>query len=84
MDRPEPKERIIRFGYGIRRNSMRRIIIRREYKEKYAPVSTLSLLEGAKREFDEEMRLLRLFKEKVEVESGQSLGTVIDADGRQI
>jgi hypothetical protein len=63
---------------------MRRIIIRREYSERNESVTTLSLLEGAKKEFDEEMRLMRLFKQKVESEIGQPLGTAIDADGRQI
>ena len=49
VTRDEARERVIRFCYDIRRNSMRRIVTRRRYNDMYKNAPVKSLLEGAKK-----------------------------------
>src|SRR4051794_5574603 len=84
MNEEQAKEWIMKISYAVRHNSMRRIVRRRMRKEKYTNLYLIPLLVYAKRDFDAEVTLIKRYKEKVESEIGQSLGTVIDPDGRQI
>ena len=80
----EARESIIIYGYNIRRDSIRRIKIKRQISESRKYLNVILLLENAKQEFDDEMILLRRFKERAEFEIGEDMGPVEDADGRQI
>ena len=43
-----------------------------------------SLLEGTKKEFNTEIIKIRQFKEMMEYRIGESIGQIIDPDGREI
>ena len=84
MTREEALERLIKFCHGVRRNSMRRITVRRQYNAVYKNVPLVSLLEASKREFIHELELIRKYKDKLESEIGETIGNIVDPDGRQI
>ena len=84
MTREEARERLIKFCYGVRRNSMRRITVRRQYNAVYKNVPLNSLLEASRIEFIDELELIRRYKEKLEIEIGEPIGKIVDPDGRQI
>ena len=80
----EAREWVLRFCYHVRRNSLRRIRIMKHYNDMHKNVPVVSLLEGTKIEFNSEITETKRFKERMEGIIGQSIGEIIDPDGRQI
>jgi hypothetical protein len=77
-------EDLLKFSTDIRRNTIRKILLRSRYKKNLQLSTAEHLLERAKRDFIEEIRHLRRFKERLERQVGEPIGPIEDQDGRQI
>lgn len=84
MNRDEAREHVIKFIYSVRRNSLRRIKMRRKFEERHGSIHVALLLESTKKEFDDEVRLIKSFKQKLEDQIDESIGPIEDPDGREI
>jgi len=84
VNRQEAIEDLLRFSTDIRRNTIRRILLRSRYKKNLQLFTTEHLLERAKRDFNEEIRHMKRFKDGLERQVGEPIGPLEDQDGRQI
>jgi hypothetical protein len=84
VTRDEARERLMMFCYGIRRRSMKKVRAMAEYNGVFTSNPISFQFEVTKREFDNEMIRIRRFKEKLELEVGESIGELLDPDGREI
>ena len=81
MDKDEAMLRLAANIDSIRRHTIAKIKVWREFRDQHQNMSIDFLLLSARRDFRAEQRLVRVAKRNIEEQLGEALGPVRDQDG---